>query len=108
MMQTHVNMTLYVESDHVLPDGDVETVEHEIGVTVTGTWCPAEPDVGYMHDWFEDVTATEADGRIVELTPAEEEGAQTKLAEARAADRAEAAEYRAELHRDALMEDRNG
>ena len=104
MTQTRTSMTLYVESDHVLPDGDMETVEREIEVTITRTWYPAERDVGYDKPWFDDVAAVDMDGHAVHLSDLETERAEELLCRAHYEDRIEAAEMRAEMRR----EDRHG
>lgn len=39
-----------------------EAQDIDIDGTVSGIYCPAEPDVGIMTDWFDDVTFTGDDG----------------------------------------------
>jgi hypothetical protein len=71
-----------------VPEYEKEDVDIE--VEISGTLCRAEPDVGLMLDWFEDIFATRLDnGDGIELTDKEEERAQEELFEAAAGDYAD-------------------
>lgn len=55
--------------------------EKEVEVEVTGSFCKAEPDIGIMSAYFEDICAVNAYGVPVELTEDEEEKACEALLE---------------------------
>lgn len=75
---------MYVERqmEVSLPDGDHELCDREIELTVSGTMQSAEPDVGIMSSYAEDVCAEDEHGDPVELTEQEEQTAAEKLSEA--------------------------
>ena len=60
-----------------------ELVETPINVTISGYMRRAQPDVGIMAPYAELETATDDDGRDIELTPDEIERAEWLLWEAR-------------------------
>jgi len=75
------SMTIYREVGF----GDDETEEQPIEVDITGELCRAEPDIGIMSRYCEDVEATHViDGKrvAIELTKDEEERAQELLCDA--------------------------
>lgn len=60
-----------------------EPIETDIEIEVTGSYCSADPSVGIMSGYFEDICATNIETKEpVELTANEEERAQEKLSEA--------------------------
>ena len=89
---------------------ETEAEDADIEVTVSGTWSPAEPDVGIMRDYYADLYAEDEHGNEIELTDRECERAQQALREEAveaALDALEqAAEAKAERRAEKLREDR--
>lgn len=77
MSERNATMTIYRDIPN-MPDEP----ESEIEVDIAGSLCPAEPDVGIMSPWCEDVYATRVDdGSTISLTDREMSRAQELLRE---------------------------
>lgn len=70
------DMTTFIDAAGVTTG---EPQDIEIEGEVSGVVCPAEPDVGIMSNWFEDVAFTDDSGVDYELTDKEMERAQDLL-----------------------------
>lgn len=83
---------------------ETEAEDVDIEVTLSGSYQPAEPDVGIMSPHFVDIYAEDEDGNEIELSEDEDLRAQEALMESAAEDaneaRERAAEYRAEVNRE--------
>jgi hypothetical protein len=66
---------------------EYEDQDVEIEGTVSGTLCRAEPDIGIMSDYCEDICFKGDDGEDYELDEKEEERAQEILCNSRYDDR---------------------
>ena len=83
------------------------TITIEIEVPVSGTWVPAEPDVGINEGWFEDAQIDWV-GTLGKIMPATSEAyadaIQEALADARQADRDDDGDARYEAMKDRLID----
>ena len=80
--RTEVTMLVERQVEVSLPDGDHELCDRELELTVSGVMQGAEPDVGIMSSYAEDICAEDEHGDPVELTEQEEQTAAEKLSEA--------------------------
>lgn len=80
---------------------ETEAEDIDVEVTLSGTYAPAEPDVGIMADGFVDIYAEDKHGNEIELTEREKDQAQETLLVAIADDAADAQEQAAEARADA-------
>lgn len=83
---------------------ETEAEDVDIEVTLSGTYQPAEPDVGIMSPGFIDIYAEDEDGNEIELTTREQDLAQEVLLQASVEDAEEARsrgdECRADVNRE--------
>jgi hypothetical protein len=49
-------------------DDHGDEIDIDVEIDVHGTWRRAEPDVGIMRPYFEDVWAEDETGKVIELT----------------------------------------
>lgn len=55
--------------------------EIAINVNIEGRECPSDASVGIWHRYFDEISAVDDAGRVIDLTPHEEERAQLALLE---------------------------
>lgn len=80
---------------------ETEAEDVDIEVTLSGSYQPAEPDVGIMSPGFVDIYAEDEDGNEIDLTDSERDVAQEALLQAAAEDAADVRAHIAESRREA-------